>query len=82
MHKIIERMKYYRCFLYLKNDNPIKFLMQSASDFFKEKEGYVLALPDEMKEYKTLESFKNHFADIIELRVLNYYKDRFEKQEK
>lgn len=66
----------------LANDNPIKFLKQSASDFFKEKEGYVLALPDEMKEYKTLESFKNHFADIIELRVLNYYKDRFEKQEK
>lgn len=64
----------------LAKDNPIKFLKQSANDFFIEKEGYVLALPDEMKQYIIIDSFKAHFNDIIEFRVLNYYRDRFQKQ--
>ena len=65
----------------LAKDNPIKFLKQSSSDFFVEKEGYLLALSEDMAPFIELESFKQHFYDIVELRVLNYYKDRFEKQE-
>ena len=56
----------------LARDNPIKFLKQSASDFFEDKEGYEIALA------KELESFKKHFEDIVALSVLTYYKDRFE----
>lgn len=66
----------------LAKDNPIKFLKKSASDFFIEKEGYALALTEDMAEYINVESFKEHVKDIIELRVLSYYKDRFDKQEK
>lgn len=66
----------------LAKDNPIKFFKKSASDFFVEKEGYALALAEDMAEYIHLESFKEHVKDIIELRVLSYYKDRFDKQEK
>lgn len=65
----------------LAKDNPIKFLKQSASDFFVEKEGYVLALTEDIAQFITIESFKQHFNDIVELRVLNYYKERFQKQE-
>ena len=60
--------------------NPIKFLKKSGKGFFIEKEGYALALNDDLKEYIELDSFKQHFEDIIEYRTLNYYKNRFEKR--
>ncbi|WP_334293226.1 helicase-related protein [Sporanaerobium hydrogeniformans] len=66
----------------LAKDNPIKFLKQSASDFFKDKEGYEIALADEIEPFTHLESFKMHYKDIVELRVLTYYKERLEAKEK
>ena len=59
--------------------NPIKFLQKSHKEFFKPKKGYLLSLSDEVKDYIHLESFKNHFKDIIEYRTLYYYKTRYEK---
>lgn len=60
--------------------NPIHFLIQSASDFFREEEGYALVMNEELRPFIQLESFKAHFKDCIDLRVLNYYKDRFDKK--
>jgi hypothetical protein len=52
---------------------------KTSGEFFIEKEGYSLALTDEIKQYINLNSFKEHFKDIIEYRTINYYKTRFEK---
>ena len=66
----------------LAKDNPIKFLKKTESAFFVEKKGYALSLTEDMVEYIHSECFKEHVRDIIELRTLTYYKDRFSKQEK
>ena len=58
--------------------NPIKFLNKSAGEFFIKKEGCALALSDDLKDWIKLESFIEHFKDIIEYRTLYYYKTRFE----
>ena len=64
----------------LAKSNPIHFLKKSSGEFFIDKEGYALALTDELKDFINLNSFKNHFKDIIEYKTISYYKDRFEKQ--
>ena len=60
--------------------NPIRFLKKTHGEFFIEKEGFALALADNLEQFIHLESFKRHFKDIIEYRTLSYYKDRFEKK--
>lgn len=67
-------------YLSLAKRNPIKFLLKTHSEFFIKKEGYEISLSDELKDYINLDSFKNHFKDIIEYRTLNYYKTRYEKK--
>lgn len=61
--------------------NPIKFLKKTHGDFFIDKEGFALALADNLEQFINLDSFKKHFEDIIEYRTLSYYKDRFEKKQ-
>lgn len=63
----------------LAKNNPIRFLNKSSGEFFIKREGYALALNDELKDFIELDSFKMHFKDIIEYRTVSYYKDRFEK---
>ena len=58
--------------------NPIKFLNKSTSEFFIKKDGCALALSDDLKDYIKMESFIEHFRDIIEYKTLYYYKTRFE----
>lgn len=67
-------------YLSLAKRNPIKFLLKTHSEFFIKKEGYAISLSDELKDYINLDSFKNHFKDIIEYRTLYYYKTRYEKK--
>lgn len=67
-------------YLSLAKRNPIKFLLKTHGEFFIKKEGYAISLSDELKDYINLDSFKNHFKDIIEYRTLNYYKTRYEKK--
>ena len=66
-------------YIRLAKKNPIKFLKKSSDGFFVDKDGYALALSDDLEQYINLETFKEHFKDIIEYRTLSYYKDRFEK---
>ena len=58
--------------------NPIKFLNKSTGEFFIKKDGCALALSEDLKDYIKMESFIEHFRDIIEYKTLYYYKTRFE----
>ena len=66
-------------YLSLAKRNPIKFLNKTHGEFFIKKEGYALALSDDLKDYIHLESFIEHFKDIIEYRTISYYKSRYEE---
>ena len=67
-------------YLKLAYNNPIKFLNMTHGEFFIKKKGCALALNDKLKDYIHLESFIEHFKDIIEYRTVTYYKTRFEKE--
>lgn len=62
--------------------NPVKAFLNSASDFFKEEEGYVLCLDECLAPYLTQEAFKSHFKDAIDYRLTKYYRERFNKKNK
>ena len=66
-------------YLSLAKRNPIKFLNKTHGEFFIKKEGYALALSDDLKDYIHLESFIEHFKDIVEYRTISYYKSRYEE---
>lgn len=70
-----------REYLSLARRNPIKFLKRSSEGFFIDKEGYELSLCDELEKYIQLDSFKEHFKDIIEYKTMYYYKNKFEKNQ-
>ena len=66
----------------LAKNNPIKFLLKTHGDFFKEKEGCLMALQDALQDIISNEDFKRHMKDAIDLRVETYYKNRFFSKEK
>lgn len=66
-------------YLSLAKRNPIKFLKKSNGDLFISKDEYALSLNEELEKYIELESFKEHFKDIIEYKTMYYYKNKFEK---
>ena len=55
--------------------NPVNFLKQSGKCFFVDKEGYLIALKDEMQEGGTI--FADEIRDIVQYRVLEYYWKRY-----
>lgn len=56
---------------------PIKFLKASGKGFFIEKEGYALALRDNLEGIIGNEAFKSHLKDILEYRTMEYYRRRY-----
>lgn len=66
-------------YLSLARRNPIRNLNKTSGEFFIKKEGCELALSDELKDFIHLETFKQHFKDIIDYKTLYYYKTRFEE---
>ena len=60
----------------LAHKNPIRFLNKSSGEFFIKKDGCALALNGELEDYTHLETFKQHFKDIIDYRTMSYYKER------
>lgn len=66
-------------YIKLAHEKPIKFLNETHGKFFIKKEGFALALNEELRDYISRESFIEHFKDIIEYRTITYYKTRFEK---
>ena len=56
---------------------PIKFLKASGKGFFIEKDGYALAIREDLKEITGNEAFKKHMRDILEYRTIEYYRRRY-----
>lgn len=57
---------------------PIKFLKASGKGFFVDKEGYAIALRDELKDIIQNIAFKEHMKDILKYRTMEYYRRRYE----
>lgn len=57
--------------------NPVHFLTVSGKGFFVEKEGYMLAIREDMEEILCEDAFKKHMKDIIEYRTMEYYRRRY-----
>lgn len=57
--------------------NPVKFLTISGKGFFVKKEGFVLAIREEMKEILKDKAFGKHMKDIIAYRTMEYYRRRY-----
>lgn len=66
----------------LANNNPIKFLLKTHGEFFKEKEQCLIALQDDLKDIISNEALKKHMKDSIDFRVESYYKNRFFNRKK
>ena len=56
---------------------PIKFLKASGKGFFVDKEGYALAIREDLAEAVGLDAFKTQMKDIIEYRTMEYYRRRY-----
>ena len=58
-------------------DMPVKFLKKSGGGFFVDKDGYLLAIKDEVKEAIGNPAFAKHMKDILDYRVTEYYRSRY-----
>lgn len=67
-------------YILLAKKNPIKFLTKTHNEFFYINEQGNMCINELMKEYVENQTFLRHFRDVIEYRVKQYYKNRFEKK--
>lgn len=58
---------------------PVKFLKASGKGFFIDKEGYALAIREELADIVEKEAFKMQMKDILEYRTMEYYRRRYGK---
>lgn len=56
---------------------PIRFLKESGKGFFVEKEGYALAIREDLKPVIKSPAFCAHMGDILEYRTMEYYRRRY-----
>lgn len=56
---------------------PIKFLKASGKDFFIGKEGYAIAIREDLREWIENVALKKHMKDILEYRTMEYYRRRY-----
>lgn len=56
---------------------PIRYLKASGKGFFLEKEGYALAIREELGEIIGNAAFAEHMKDILEYRTIEYYRRRY-----
>lgn len=59
---------------------PIKFLKASGKGFFIEKEGFALAIREDLNVVIKNSAFCNHMNDILAYRTMEYYRRRYEKE--
>ncbi|GIM28841.1 hypothetical protein CPJCM30710_15070 [Clostridium polyendosporum] len=62
-------------------ENPIKFLQKTHGDFFYT-EGNNFCLNKGLEVYKSNKIFIENFKDAIDLRTMQYYKNRFDNKGK
>lgn len=60
---------------------PVNYLYKSGKGFFVKKEGSVLSLCDNLKDVISMPAFKLHMKDVVEYRIMDYYKRRYQKRE-
>lgn len=60
---------------------PIRFLKASGKGFFVEKDGYALALRDEIGDVVGNMAFGEQMGDVLGYRSLEYYRRRYERRE-
>ena len=56
---------------------PIHFLKASGKGFFVEREGYALAIREELAEIVQNDAFKRQMKDVLEYRTMAYYRRRY-----
>ena len=61
--------------------NPVHFLLKSGKGFFVEKEGYALAIREDLKEVVKTSCFADWMKDIIEYRTMEYYRRRYKEDD-
>ena len=68
---------------HLKNimQNPVNFLLKSGRGFFVSKEGYALALNENLEEVVKDPAFSRHMGDIIKYRTMDYYQRRYHNRD-
>ena len=59
------------------NDMPINFLVKTGDNFFRRKEGYTIALNDELMNVIDSQALAMHFKDAIDYRAMEYYRSRY-----
>lgn len=57
---------------------PIRFLKESGKGFFVEKEGYALAIREDLRSVIQNPAFRAHMGDILEYRTMEYYRRRYQ----
>lgn len=60
---------------------PVRFLKESGKGFFVEKEGYVLAIREDLRPVIKSAAFRKHMRDILEYRTMDYYRRRYHGME-
>lgn len=65
-------------YIKLAKNNPVKYLCKSHSDFFEENEEGNMIIKG-IEEFKTNKEFIKQMKDAIDLRMEQYYQDRYEK---
>ena len=65
-------------YIKLAKNNPVKYLCKSYSDFFEENEEGNMIIKG-IEEFKTNKEFIKQMKDAIDLRMEQYYQDRYEK---
>lgn len=56
---------------------PVKFLKASGKGFFIDKDGYAIAIREELKDSIKNKAFIYHMKDILEYRTMEYYRRRY-----
>ena len=59
---------------------PVHFLQESGKGFFVKKEGYALALREELESVIHDPVFVEQVKDVIDYRVMDYYQRRYTEQ--
>lgn len=57
---------------------PVKFLKESGKGFFIDKDGYMLAVREDLRFAVKNKAFCSHMKDILEYRTMDYYRRRYE----
>lgn len=60
---------------------PIRFLKESGKGFFVEKEGYALAVREDLRHVIKSSAFRMHMKDILDYRTMDYYRRRYREAE-